>query len=192
LNLPIFLVMTAFPEAVLRIFGDSFVVGASALVILASAELVNAATGTVGAIIDMSGRGLMKVINKGIMVALLIGANLALIPPLGLQGAALAVLVGAVTINVIRVSEVWWFARIQPYGWLTLKPIAAAAIAFGAGLLTNTAIPAVGGFGNLVVNAAAVFVAYVASLVALRLPDEDKLVIRSAVRRVRRALPIGR
>lgn len=192
LNLPIFLVMIAFPEAVLRIFGDSFVVGASALVILASAELINAATGTCGAIIDMSGRGLMKVINKGIMVALLIGANLALIPPLGLQGAALAVLVGAVAINLIRVSEVWWFARIQPYGLLTLKPLAAAAVAFGAGLLVNTTIPAVDGFGNLVVNAAAVLAAYIAALVALGLPDEEKLVMRSAVRRVRRALPIGR
>jgi O-antigen/teichoic acid export membrane protein len=192
LNLPIFLVMVAFPDAVLRIFGESFVAGASALVILASAELINAGTGTCGAIIDMSGRGLMKVINKGIMVALLIGANLALIPPLGVQGAALAVLVGAVAINVIRVSEIWWFARIQPYNWMTLKPLAASAVGFGVGVLTNAAIPAIDGFGNLVVNAAAVFAGYVGALIILRLPDEERLVIRSAVRRVRKALPVGR
>lgn len=192
LNIPIFLVMTAFPEAVLRIFGDSFVVGASALVVLASAELVNAATGTCGAIIDMSGRGLMKVINKGVMVALLIGANLALIPPFGLMGAAYAVLIGAVAINVIRVVEIWWFARLQPYHWRMLKPLAAAAIGFGAGLLTNTAVPAIGGFGNLLVNVVAMLAAYVGSLVVLGLPDDDKLVIKSAVRRVRRVLPIGR
>jgi O-antigen/teichoic acid export membrane protein len=190
LNLPIFLVMAAFPQAVLRIFGDSFVAGASALVVLASAELINAATGTCGSVIDMSGRGLMKVINKVISVALLIGANLALIPPLGLQGAALAVLVGVLTINVIRVIEIWWFARIQPYGWSTLKPVAAAAIAFGSGLLTNATIPAVGGLGNLVLNGLVMLAVYAGALVLLRLPEEDKLVIQSAARRVRRALPI--
>lgn len=192
LNMPIFLVMTAFPEAVLQIFGESFVVGASALVVLASAELVNASTGTCGAIIDMSGRGLMKVINKGIMVALLIGANLALIPPFGLMGAAFAVLIGAVAINLIRVGEIWWFARLQPYHWRMVKPLAAAVVGFGVGLLTDAAIPATGGFGNLLVNAIAMLAAYVGSLVVLGLPEDDRAVIQSAARRARRALPIGR
>lgn len=192
LNLPVFVVMVAFPEGVLRIFGESFVVGSTALVILAFSELVNAGTGTCGAIIDMSGRGLMKIINKGIMVGLLVGANLALIPPFGLLGAAYAVLIGTLSINLIRVSEIWWFARIQPYRWRTLKPIAAAAIALGGGLATNTAIPADAGFGNLVLNCLVVLIVYLAALMLLGLPDEERMVARSAISKARRSVRFGR
>ncbi|MDX1402824.1 MAG: polysaccharide biosynthesis C-terminal domain-containing protein, partial [Kiloniellales bacterium] len=92
LNLPTFLVLVLFPEAILAIFGQSFVGGASALVLLAWAQLANAGTGTCGSIIDMTGHTKIKLVNSVIWVILSIGTNFLLIPSWGIIGAAVAAL----------------------------------------------------------------------------------------------------
>lgn len=187
LNLPTFVIMVVFAEPILALFGDSFVVGATALVILAASELANAITGTCGAIVDMSGRGRMKVANKAVMIALLVGGNLVLIPPLGVNGAAYAVLGANLVINLIRLVEVRWFARMQPYDLRILRPLAAGLVAAVAarGLLQA------GGGGDmslvgLALGALATGLIYLAALVLLGLPEDERLIVRRLVARLRR------
>ncbi len=189
LNLPIFLVMVIYPEPILALFGKSFVAGAAALVVLAGSELANAITGTCGSIVDMSGKGVMKVVNKVVLIGLLIGGNLLLIPPFGVMGAAWAVLGGTVAINLIRVVEVWWFARIQPYDLRILKPMLAAGIAFGVGRFLDTWLPASQGLGYLVLGAAIVGITFLAALVLFGLPADERAVVGGLVRRVRSMVP---
>jgi O-antigen/teichoic acid export membrane protein len=186
LNLPIFVVMVVFAEPILALFGESYVTGATALVILAGSELANAITGTCGAVVDMSGRGKMKVANKAVMIALLIGGNLLLIPPFGVIGAAIAVLFANLTINVIRIVEVRWFARMQPYDLRILKPLAAAAMAFGAGYALLGWIGTDISVGLLVVGCLAIGITYLLGLILLGLPDEERSILRQLLSRMRR------
>lgn len=186
LNLPIFVVMVTFAEPILALFGDSFVVGSSALIVLAISELVNAITGTCGAVVDMSGKGKIKVANKAAMIGLLIGANLLLIPPFGVMGAAFAVLIANFSIQVARVIEVRWFAGIQPYDLRILKPLVAAALAFLAGegilALTGTDISV----GMLILGSLGTGLVYLLVLTLLRLPEEERLILRQLLARIKR------
>lgn len=185
LNLPTFVVMVVFAEPILALFGESYVVGASALVILAFSELANALTGTCGAIVDMSGRGKMKVANKAVMIALLIGTNLLLIPPFGVVGAAIAILVANITINVIRIIEVRWFAKIQPYELQILKPVVAGVVAFFAAEGLLAAVDTDMSVGMLVLNSVGVGVIYLMALMLLRLPEEERWILRRLLSRIR-------
>lgn len=189
LNLPILVVMVVYAGPILALFGETFVLGSSALIILAASETVNAITGTCGAIVDMSGRGVMKVVNKVAAIGFFIVTNLLLIPPFGVIGAAYAVLVTNVAIQVTRVIEVRWFAGMHPYDMRILRPIVAGALTFSAGWGLVTLTGSDLSFIGLVLSCLAVAGFYLFVLVLLRLPDEERLILlrlRSRIRWPRR------
>lgn len=194
LNLPIFVVMVVFAEPILALFGESYLVGTSAFVILASSELANAITGTCGAMVDMSGKGKMKVANKAVEIGLIIGANLLLIPPFGVVGAAVAALSSTIAINLIRIVEVRWFARVQPWDLRIWKPLAAGAVAFAAGMGVLEWLGDDIALLTLLIAALVTGTVYLAVLIMLKLPDEEKLILRqmrSRVSRLRRTKDRG-
>lgn len=176
-NLPIFLLMVLFPAPLLAIFGESFVAGASALAVLAYAELANAGTGICGSIIDMTGYTKLKLVNSVIWVVLLAVTNFLLIPPWGIMGAATATLISTSAINLLRVAEVWYLLRLQPYNRTFLKPLAAGLGAFiGAKLLVQW-LPADTTLLHTILHMIFVLAVYVGLLFLLRLSSEDKTVL---------------
>jgi O-antigen/teichoic acid export membrane protein len=187
LNLPFFLLAILMPEALLGIFGSDFTSGSTALVILACASLTNAATGTSGAILDMTGHTSVKLVNSTLSVGLAIVLNLLLIPPLGVTGAAIASLGSVASVNLLRVVEVGWLVRVGPYDRSWIKPlvagIVAAAVGWGvllglqgtAQLLTRSALAAL-----------ALAATYVLLLVVLRLSDDDRIIVSRAARKFTR------
>lgn len=176
-NLPIFLIMVLFPEQLLAIFGESFVVGASALAILAYAELANAGTGICGSIIDMTGYTKLKLVNSVIWVVLLSVTNVLLIPPWGVVGAAVATLISTATINFLRVAEVWFLFRIHPYNRTFLKPVVAGVGAFLSARLLAQWFPDDATLVHSILHMAFVLVVYAGLTLLLRLPPEDKTVL---------------
>ncbi len=89
-TLPILLVLILFGEFILSIYGDQFIVGYWALVILITGQFVNAATGSVGYFLDMTGHQKLFrniIIMSGVMNILL---NYILLPQYGIIGAAIA------------------------------------------------------------------------------------------------------
>lgn len=183
-NLPIFLIMALFPEQLLVIFGESFVVGASALAILAYAELANAGTGICGSIIDMTGHTRLKLVNSVVWVLLLSVTNVLLIPPWGVVGAAVATLISTTTINLLRMAEVWFLFRLQPYNRTFLKPVAAAVGAFVSTRLLAQWFPADTTLLHAIAHMACVLAVYAGLTLLLRLAPEDKTVLRRLGRRV--------
>lgn len=100
--LPPVLVLIFFGEWILgTLFGNEYRVAATALAILAFGQVVNAAMGSVGVLLNMTGHERDTV--KGVAVAAVCNVllNAALIPRLGINGAALATAITLVIWNII-------------------------------------------------------------------------------------------
>ena len=89
-SLPIGVGLALFPMTYLGIFGSGFQVGATALVTLALAQLVNAVAGPAGNVLLMTGheRAAVKGVALGLVANLLLAV--ALVPPFGVTGGAIA------------------------------------------------------------------------------------------------------
>lgn len=87
---PIAGALIVFGPTFLSVFGEEFRDGATALAILAVAQLFNAATGSVGNLLTMTGHERDAAAGFGLSGIANVGLNLALIPSLGIVGAALA------------------------------------------------------------------------------------------------------
>lgn len=89
-SLPIAAAFAIFPSIYLSLFGASFQAGATALTILALAQLVNAAAGPAGNVLIMTGheRAAVQGVGAGMLANLVLGV--VLVPQLGVTGGAIA------------------------------------------------------------------------------------------------------
>ncbi|MBW3631878.1 MAG: flippase [Chloroflexi bacterium] len=95
--------LVTFSGPVLALFGPEFVAGSLALTVLAVAQLLNAAAGSVGVIATMTGhaRATALAVGTGLIINVLL--NAALVPILTYNGAAIASAASLVTWNAILV-----------------------------------------------------------------------------------------
>jgi len=107
---PILSILAFFPEQVLGLFGKDFASGAVALTILAAGQFVNAATGSVGYLLMMTGNG--KWLWVSVVLAAVTCAGLATLIPLwdSVVAAAVAVSVPLAIQNLL--ASVFAFVRI--------------------------------------------------------------------------------
>ena len=100
LTVPVTIILLVFPEWILSIVGPSFVEGASVLRIMAIAHFVSAASGMVGAFMNMTGN--QVVFTRIVVVAVLLNLvlNLFLMPRYGMVGAAWASAVSLALWNI--------------------------------------------------------------------------------------------
>jgi O-antigen/teichoic acid export membrane protein len=98
---PIAVAFMIFPGIYLSVFGPSFQAGATGLTILAFAQLVNAAAGSAGNVLLMT--GWERVAVRGIGVGLIVNAilGIVLIPEFGVTGGAIAFAASLVLWNSI-------------------------------------------------------------------------------------------
>jgi len=122
LSCPVFLALFLFPEALLALFGGEFTTGSTTLVILAVGQLVNVATGPVGAILLMTGNE--RTMRRHMIVTVLVNVALALtlIPPFGIVGAACSAATGMVVLNLLSLHTVY-----KVFGSLLRWPLARKA-----------------------------------------------------------------
>lgn len=104
--LPVALVFILFGEQILAlVFGGEYVPGAGPMAILCAGQLINAAAGSVGFVLNMTGheRDTAKGVGAAAVANLVL--NAVLIPPYGMTGAAVATATSMVIWNVLLV----WF-----------------------------------------------------------------------------------
>jgi len=186
MNVPFFLISVLYAEPILLVFGETFVAGASALVVLAVGELIVAGTGICGSIIDMAGHTRLKLINTVVWIALLLASTALLVPRWGVLGAAASSLIATGTINVVRLVEVWVVERLMPYRDGFWKTVLAAIVALGLGLVIKLLLPIDGSIVRAMAQGLVVVAAYVGLLVLLGIAPEDRLVYRRVFRRLGR------
>ncbi len=93
-------VAVLFNTAILSLFGKEFIAGSVALLLLILGQLINAATGSVGIFLNMTGH--QKILRNIVVISMLvsIALNYLLIPLYGINGAAFASMVCAILANI--------------------------------------------------------------------------------------------
>lgn len=101
ISLPIMLVLILFGKFILAIYGQEFMLGYMALVFITIGQFINAASGSVGYFLNMTGH--QKVFQNIILIAAIVNVvlNYVLIPKYGINGAAFATLVSTIFWNIV-------------------------------------------------------------------------------------------
>lgn len=127
LTLPLFLVLLLFPESVLSLsFGATYTPASQALRILCLGFIIVNLLGLNGPTLMALGKSTFLMWATLVAAVINIGLNIALIPPMGLEGAAIATVVALTTINVIKSIKLYSMIRAQPFSKNLLKPALAS------------------------------------------------------------------
>jgi O-antigen/teichoic acid export membrane protein len=180
LYVPAFVMLVVFPRELLAIFGPGFVVGTSVVVILASAQLVNTATGPNGYLITMSGRIRVQLALNVAALLANVALNVWLIPRYGIEGAAASWAACIVSFTLVRVMYVRSAMDMWPLDKRFGKTALAGLAALGAALLVNAVAE---DLVAVLVGAAAVLGSYAGVLAVEGLDEEDRLVLATLRRR---------
>jgi O-antigen/teichoic acid export membrane protein len=176
-QLPVFLALVLFPAQILSIFGEDFSAGATALIILAWADLINICTGMGGIIIDMTGYTKLKLLNSIIRLAIYLGLSVILIPRWGIVGAAAVSMFGEGVVNLLRLFQVYFLFRILPYNKSFIKPAIAGLLSLACLLIIEYWFPVGDSTLILLLHVAALFTIYGAWNLIMGLSSDDRAML---------------
>jgi O-antigen/teichoic acid export membrane protein len=158
----------------LGLYGQTFVAGSTAMVILVVAHLVNASLGLTPWLLMVGGHSRLMLMDNLLCAGLNVVLGLLLIPRLHIVGTALAVLATILTLQALILWQTWRTERIHPFEWRLAKPLLAAGAMLGLQMLasqhlkgTVRAVTAILGGG----------VVYAVALVAMGLPQEERTLL---------------
>ncbi len=168
--------VTLIGEELLGLFGPEFGAGFMTMVVLAMSQVVYAAMGSGDTVLIMSGRPYLNLVNTIVVVIVNFALNMWLIPTMGILGAALGTLISFALLTLIRLVEVYHLYRIHPLTWRLLKPLAAAALAFGTAFLAGGYLPDLEWL-RMVLLPLAFLAGYLVLLCVMGLEDDDWTVL---------------
>ena len=137
LTLPLAIVVIVFAKPLMGIFGEDFVPGWRVLVIGTVGQLVNCGVGSVGYLLLMSGNERRLIRVQIAMAAVMIVCTAALVPVLGVVGAAAAAAVTNIGVNVLNLLSVRKVLGITPYNRSYLRLLLPTAVTLALILLLN-------------------------------------------------------
>jgi O-antigen/teichoic acid export membrane protein len=138
---PILIMCFAPAELLMVLFGASYVAGARVLVIMAVGQLLNAASGSVGVLLVMSGHQKITAALFAAMFALNLLLCALFIPRWGVTGAAWANACTTAGLWIPLMIIAWHLLKAQPYDRRYLKLLLASFLALVAVLVPSHAIP---------------------------------------------------
>lgn len=188
LAVPVYLPIVAARELVLSVYADEYQASAAALGTLMLGQAVYVICTPAAALIPMSGRARMNLINAVAAAGLNVGLNALFIPRWGLWGAALATAIALVAWSVLRIAEVIWLLGTQPFSGRTAALLGVAG-ALTAGARAACAGPLAHSPLGQAMAAIGAALAFLGLALALREPEDQELLGR--VRR-RLAAKLGR
>lgn len=108
-SFPVILILTVFSESILRMFGKEFVVGTVALWILMFGQFINSITGSVGYILNMTGKYIL--VNKIVFFSCLLNfaLNYFFIQIYGIIGAAIGTAISLSFANLMSLFFVRYY-----------------------------------------------------------------------------------
>lgn len=131
---PLFTLAAAFAPTYLSIFGRHYASHAAiaVVVVLAASMLVASGVGIVDSVIIMAGRTSWNLATTLLAVAINVVLDLALIPHLGIVGAAIGWCAAIVAANVVPLVVAWRGLGLHPFGAGVAGAAVLSLLAFGA------------------------------------------------------------
>jgi O-antigen/teichoic acid export membrane protein len=181
LSMPAFVMLLIFPADLLGFFGKGFATAATVTVILAAGQMVNAAVGPCGSVLNMSGHVRLSLVDN---VAVLVGnvaLNLWLIPQHGIVGAAVAWSLSLTLVNLVKVVQVRLVVGLRSLetGWGQTLAAGMAAALTGLVVAHYTH----GWLAAVIAGGGCVLAVYAGVLLVLGLGTDDAALLRSVARR---------
>jgi O-antigen/teichoic acid export membrane protein len=170
----IFLPILLLSREILAIFGPAFTAGWTALIIVAAAQLFSSSVGPTPRMLAMTGNQNLAMVATGVAALVGVGVSLALVPGLGILGAALGMAAAITTENAGTMLAVKWRLGFWPYNWSWLKPLAAGLLSAAAAYLVRVVLPLPGVLATIAVVGAVFGVGYLALLLLLGLNETDR------------------
>lgn len=134
LTWPVYLAVGLLADWYLRLFGGEYATAEARLVvwILVPGMMIGAACGVVDSMLSMAGKTSWQLIDVSISLVVNVGLNLALIPAMGVVGAAIAWSAAVLVNNLVPLAQLWRAFGLHPFGALTRRALLAAGLLFGA------------------------------------------------------------
>jgi O-antigen/teichoic acid export membrane protein len=129
-NLVLFFLVLIFNTEIMEIFGNEFLAGSLALIMVTGAQTIRSSIGASGLIIMMTGHSFYDFIINLLSVLIHIVLNLILIPKIGINGAAIAILVSFFINSILKLLFVLKVHKIHPYSKEYFKVIVISIIPF--------------------------------------------------------------
>ncbi len=172
--LAVFWLTVILSRDILAVFGDQFIVGWSAMVISAGGWLFAASIGATNRVLLMTGH--QRVYMFAMVAAAVTGivASFALVPILGILGAALSDAGTTVLANTITLIAVRRKMNLWPYTRQYLKPLIASMLAAAATLLVKIFVPLPEGILSILLIAPLFAAIFGVTLVSLGLYPSDR------------------
>jgi len=184
LTLPVTLIMMIFSKEILgSLFGESFVEGWIILVIFSISRLITTSTGSVGFILQMTGKQDVELVNTIVTVIINIGLNIWLIQAYGILGAALGTGISMIVINIVKLIEVHKLIGMQPYNVKYVKAMLAGVLSILACLVFNNILRT--GTLSWILSIVVLSITYFISLLFLGPEEEDKMLVKQTLIKIR-------
>jgi O-antigen/teichoic acid export membrane protein len=132
LTWPVFLASLVAAPEIMRLFGHGYSSGASSMAVLAVAMLVSGACGIVDVVLITVGKTATSLANTALALGVNVALDLALIPELGVLGAAIGWAVAIVVRNVAALVQVRRYGDFRPLSGLAVRVAGEAAVCFAA------------------------------------------------------------
>lgn len=174
LSFPIYIVLFFYPEEVLAvIFGPQYIAGATTLLILTTAQLINVGTGSVGFLLIMTGHQNDWFYISAVAFLINLALNWTLIPIWGLVGAALATGSAVIFRFLIGLWQIRRSLGIWPYDRRYVKGAIAVVVTVTAQLVLSRVDMTYPGL-RLIMAASISYLAFFIVLYLFGLEAEDK------------------
>ncbi len=171
-SLLLFTGTVVFRTELLRLFGEQYAqVGTGVLLLVSLAQLISNAVGPQGYILLMTGYQRLNTMQIWAFGLLNVVLNLLLIPEYGILGAASAMFISYVLLDVLQVIEVWHLRGYFPFSYQLLNPLPIGVVA-GAVMVGFREL--LGGFSSILIGGFIGSVVYIV-LVWLFVVDESDI-----------------
>jgi O-antigen/teichoic acid export membrane protein len=161
-------------QQILTIFGRGFTVGWTALIIVSAAQLYSSSVGPTPRMLAMTGNQNVAMFTTAAAALVGLGVSFALVPALGMLGAALGMAAAIVTENTGTMLAVRRRLGLLPYNWAWLKPLTAGLLSAAAAYLAELVLPLPGVLATIAVVSAVFGLGYLLLLLLFGLTDTDR------------------
>lgn len=189
INLPFLAVLQLGGDNLLTLFGQDMSQGVNTFIALVWGMMLYGMIPSAEALLIMSGRPYLNLINTTCWLLFNLVFNYLMIPAYGILGAAVATSLSMNLVNLIRLAEVFYLYRIQPFTRSHIKPLLAASVAFSVAWYVDLQVAPTSIWDALLALICFLPV-YIGLLSLFGIESEDRMLMRrTALRRFVAAAP---